>query len=202
MASDTVSTNSEEDDLRLSWSGRWSLAHRILALNLITVLLVALSTIYLDVFRNRLSKERSRQVRIEARTAAEALGHMPEQGWPAFMASISKTGENRLRLYGPDGKLRIDSWRLTGPTYELRDPTTQGWQKDVARALDRGFNAIVGAPQLDDYQEPQIDRLQAWPEAIQAKASGAPVSFVRNAPDLTPVITAAVPFRGGVILAT
>ena len=126
MASDTVSTNSEEDDLRLSWSGRWSLAHRILALNLITVLLVALSTIYLDVFRNRLSKERSRQVRIEARTAAEALSHMPPGGWPAFLGAISKTGENRLRLYGPDGKLLIDSWRLTGPTYELRDPTTQG----------------------------------------------------------------------------
>ena len=27
----------------------------------------------------------------------------------------------------------------------LRDPATQGWTKDVARALDRGFNAIVGA---------------------------------------------------------
>jgi two-component system sensor histidine kinase ChvG len=64
MASDTVSTSNEDPDLRLSWSGRWSLAHRILALNLITVLLVALSTLYLDVFRNRLSKERARLVRI------------------------------------------------------------------------------------------------------------------------------------------
>ena len=59
MASDTDSTNSEDADLRLSWSGRWTLAHRILALNLLTVLLVALSTLYLDVFRNRLSKERT-----------------------------------------------------------------------------------------------------------------------------------------------
>ena len=61
---------------------------------------------------------------------------------------------------------------------------------------------MVGAPQLDDYQEPPVDRLQAWPEAMQARISGAPVSFVRNAPDLTPVITAAVPFKGGVVLAT
>ena len=134
--------------------------------------------------------------------AAEALGHVPPAGWPAFLAAISKAGENRLRVYGPEGTLRIDSWRLTGPTYELRDPNTQGWQKDVARALDRGFNAVVGAPQLDDYQEPAVDRVQAWPEALQAKASGAPVSFVRNAPDLTPVITAAAPFRDGVVLAT
>ena len=63
MASDIDSTSSEDPDLRLKWSGRWTLAHRILALNLITVLLVALSTLYLDVFRNRLSKERVRQTR-------------------------------------------------------------------------------------------------------------------------------------------
>src|SRR5881394_62735 len=66
MASDIDSTSSEDADLRLKWSGRWTLAHRILALNLITVLLVVLSTIYLDVFRNRLGKERVRQSRVEA----------------------------------------------------------------------------------------------------------------------------------------
>src|SRR5437762_1221465 len=125
MALDTDSTSSEDPDLQLKWSGRWSLAHRILALNLLTVLLVALSTLYLDVFRNRLSKERARQVRIEARTTAEALGHVPPRGWPAMLASISRTGENRLRLYGPDGRLLIDTWALTGPTYELKDPNTQ-----------------------------------------------------------------------------
>jgi two-component system sensor histidine kinase ChvG len=202
MASDTDSTSNEDPDLRLKWSGRWTLAHRILALNLLTVLLVALSTLYLDVFRNRLSKERSRQVRIEARTTAEALAHVPAQGWPALLASISRAGENRLRLYEPDGKLLIDSWQLTGPTYELKDPNTQGWQKDAARVLDRGFNAIVGARQLDDYVEPRPDRLQAWPEAVKAKTSGNAVSNVRNAPDLTPVISAAVPVMGGVLLAT
>jgi two-component system sensor histidine kinase ChvG len=202
MASDTVSTSSEEADLRLKWSGRWTLAHRILAVNLITVLLVALSTLYLDVFRNRLSKERSRQVRIEARTTAEALAHVSPQGWPAMLASISRTGENRLRLYGPDGRLQIDSWKLTGPTYELKDPNTQSWQKDAARALDRGFNAIVGASPLDDYVEPQPDRLQAWPEAIKAKTSGKAVSYVRNAPDLTPVISAAAAIDGGVLFVT
>jgi two-component system sensor histidine kinase ChvG len=202
MASDTVSTNNEDPDLRLSWSGRWSLAHRILALNLITVLLVALSTLYLDVFRNRLSKERARQVRIEARTTASALAHVRSNEWPALLGSISKTGENRLRLYGPDGKLLIDSWKVTGPTYELKDPNTQKWTKDIARALDRGFNAIVGAEPLDDFVEPPVDRVQAWPEAIEAKATGKVVSKVRNAPDLTPVISAAVPVGPNMLIAT
>jgi len=109
MASDTASTNSEETDLALSWSRRWTLGHRILALNLLTVVLVILSTIYLDVFRNQLSKERTQQTRIEATTAATALAHVPQADWPALLAGISKTTRDRLRVYGPDGKLLVDS---------------------------------------------------------------------------------------------
>ena len=45
MASDTASTSSDEADLALSWSGRWTLGYRILALNLLTVALVALCTL-------------------------------------------------------------------------------------------------------------------------------------------------------------
>ncbi|HVM22271.1 MAG TPA: ATP-binding protein [Sphingomicrobium sp.] len=203
MASDIDLTNNEEADLRLSWSGRWTLTHRILAFNLLTVLLVALSTLYLDVFRNRLSKERSRQARIEAVTAAQALNHLPAAERPRLLASISRISNNRLRLYDPSGRLLIDSWEVTGPTYELRDPATQGWRKDVARALDRGFNAIVGAKTLPDYVEPSIDRLSAWPEALNARRLQRPQSEVRNAPDLTPVISAAAPIAdGGVLLTT
>ena len=201
MASDTAST-SDEADLALSWSGRWTLAHRILALNILTVVLVALSTLYLDVFRNRLSKERTRQTRIEATTTAAALEHVPQSDWRALLSAVAGSTDTRFRLYGPDGRLLIDSWQMTGPTYQLRDPSTQKWTKDVARALDRGFNAVVGAKPLDDFAEPRPDRLQAWPEALRAKASGNAVTRVRNAPDLTPVISAAVPVANGVLLAT
>ena len=96
----------------------------------------------------------------------------------------------------------VDSWRLTGPTYELRDPTTQRWTKDVGRALDRGFNALVGAPQLDDFAEPRVDNIHAWPEALRARSAAKAVSNVRNAPDLTPVLSAAVPVGSSVLLAT
>jgi two-component system sensor histidine kinase ChvG len=202
MASDTASTNNDEADLALSWSGRWSLAHRILAVNVLTILLVALSTLYLDVFRNRLSKERVRQTKIEATTTAEALAHVPQAQWPELLASVSRSTGSRFRLYAANGALIADSWRLSGPTYELRDPSTEGWTKDVARALDRGFNTIVGAPQLGDFVEPSVDRLAAWPEAQRARAIGKPVTNVRNAPDLTPVLSAAVPVNGDVLLAT
>src|SRR4051812_6469119 len=202
MALDIDSTKNEDADLRLKWSGRWSLAHRILALNLITVLLVALSTLYLDVFRNRLTKERSRQVRIEATATALAIRVAGPEDREAILATVSKSTGSRMRLFGPDGALLADSWRLTGPTYELKDPSTQKWTKDVARALDRGFNALVGARPLDEFVEPPVDRLQSWPEAIRAKATNKSVTAVRNAPDLTPVLSAAVPSDGEVLLAT
>jgi len=202
MASDTASTSSEDRDLTLVWSRRWTLAHRILALNLITVVLVVLCTIYLDVFRNRLSKERTQQTRIETATTAAALAHVPRDQWPELLASVSTTNSDRLRLYGPDGQLLVDSWKLTGPTFELMDPKTQSWTKDAARVLDRGFNWVTGAPQLSDYVEPEVDRLQAWPEAVRALQRGRSATKVRNAPDLTPVISAAVPVNGGVLLAT
>ena len=202
MASDIASTNNDEADLRLRWSGRWTLAHRILALNILTLLLVALSTLYLDVFRNRLGKERERQTRAEAITVAQAMAHVPMSDWPSLLASVSKASDNRLRLYGEDGRLLVDSWRLTGPTYRLRDPEAQGWDKDVARALDRGFNWLVGAKPLDDYSDPFPDRAPSWPEAVRAKRENKAVSAVRNAPDLTPVISAAVPVKAGVLLET
>jgi two-component system sensor histidine kinase ChvG len=202
MASAIDSTNSEAPDPQLKWSGRWTLAHRILALNLLTLLLVALSTLYLDVFRNRLGKERTQQTRLETATAVAAMTHVPTSEWPTLLATTSKATNDRFRLYGPDGSLLIDSWRQTGPTYPLRDPNAQKWTQDVARSLDRGFNFLVGARSLDDYVEPRVDQLQAWPEGARARRLGRATTRIRNAPDLTPVISSAVPFGGYVLLAT
>lgn len=201
MASGTdLTPEVEEADLALSWSGRWSLGHRILAVNILTILLVVLSTLYLDLFRNRLSRERSRQTQIETVTSALALRHMPQSEWPALLTELSKTTGNRFRVYAANGPLVFDSWSRTAPTYALRDPSTQGWAKKAARTLDRGFNTVVGAQPLDDFSEPAVDRLSAWPEAQLALREGNATTRVRNAPDLTPVISAAVPIPGGGIL--
>src|SRR5690242_5165365 len=202
MASDTDSTSNDETGLTLRWSRRWSLGYRILALNVLTLLLIAMSFLYLDVFQNRLSKERSRQARIEAIASAQAIQAAGPEDREPILVTISKSTGSRIRLFGPDGRLLIDSWTTTGPTYELIDPSTQKWTKDVARALDRGFNWLVGARPLDDFVEPSDDRLQAWPEAMRAKATGKPVSKMRNAPDLTPVLSAAAPVGQNVVLVT
>lgn len=202
MASDTVSTSNDLGEPQLSSLGRWRLTHRILALNLLTVLLILFSTLYLDVFRNRLTKERSRQTRVEAATTTAAMSHVPVAGWPSLLATASAVTGDRFRVYGPDGALLIDSWRQTGPSYQLRDPSEEGWNKALARGADRGFNFLLGTPTVGDYIEPPVDRLDAWPEALRARQLGRSTSAVRNAPDLTPVISAAVPFGNNVLLAT
>ena len=197
MVSVTALEKSDDADLALTWSGRWTLAHRILAVNVLTLVLVLLAIFYLDAYRNRLEKERVNQVESEAGMAATALASVPAGQRAQLLANLSRQTETRIRTYGPDGRLQLDSWRLTGPTYRLRDPQAQRWTKDVARALDRGFNALVGEESDEDFIEPAVDRAQAWSEVVESRQTGETETKIRQAPELTPVFSAAAPVAGG-----
>ncbi|MEO7239927.1 MAG: HAMP domain-containing sensor histidine kinase [Sphingomicrobium sp.] len=192
----------EEDGLALSWSGRWTLTHRILAVNVLTLVLLALSVTYLDAFRKQLSRERIRQTEREALLTVSALRSIPPAAREQAIADIASVRGSRVRLYDRQGQLSADSWRVSGPTYTLVDPDSQRWTKDAARALDRGFNALVGARSIDDFNEPARDRLAAWTEAVAARRSGKVTHEVRNAPDLTPVFSAAAPYGDQTLLVT
>ena len=132
--------------------------------------------------------------------AATALQAVPATSRQALLANLSNQNESRIRVYDPAGELELDSWRLTGPTYRLRDPATQKWTKDVARALDRGFNAIVGEEADEDFVEPAADRAQSWSEVMASRRSGVTETEIRQAPELTPVFSAAAPIGGGATL--
>ncbi len=112
----------EDDDLELNWSGRWNLAYRILAVNILTIVLLAAGILYLDAFRNRLSKERARQVRIEATVTAVALASVPEKAREATLAAITKSTDTRMRIYGEDGNLVADSWKVDRPHLRASRP--------------------------------------------------------------------------------
>ncbi len=197
MASDTDSARNDESDLALSWSGRWTLSYRILAVNVLTIVLIGLTIVYLDAYRNRLEKERLRQIAAEGGMAATAMVAVPPERREQLLADLSKQGASRLRLYDPAGALEFDSWRITGPTYRLRDPSTQRWNKDAARALDRGFNALVGEKSRDDFLEPAVDSAAAWIEVSASRGANQIVTEVRQAPELTPVFSAAAPLADG-----
>ena len=134
MASVTASTTSSRSRRAADWFEGWTLTYRILAVNLLTVLVLALGILYLDAFRNQLTDERIGQMQREAEAAAVAVASVPAAGRPRLVAAVSAATGSRIRLYGRDGRLALDSWTTTGPTYELRDPATQRWTKDAARA--------------------------------------------------------------------
>ena len=184
------------------WTARWTLTWRILAVNIFAVLILALGVIYLDAFRNKLSNERVQRTEREAEISAIIARSVPPEQRAQALAAIGESTRSRIRLYGPDGELVADSWAATGPTYRLRDPATESWMKDAARALDRGFNALVGAQYPPDFAEPARDTIAAWPEAQQAQRESQVTSMLRTAPDLTPVLSAAAPVDGGALLVT
>ena len=196
MASATASAKNRVRRFR-PWQGQWTIGHRILALNLLTLVVFAVSVFYLDAFRNQLQDERIRQLEREARLVGAALSAVPARSQEQLLVQAAAGGRTRIRLYEADGGKLADSWQASGPTYQLRDPATERWRKSVARALDRGFNALVGAGPAEDFTEPAPDLVGAWPELGEAQASGKASHKVRNAPDLTPVFSVGTPVVGG-----
>ena len=197
MASDTVSTTDRDVEPRLPFRWRHTLATRLLATNLLTLALVGFGISLLDQFRDQLLEERKARIVAQARFAAATLAGEPQRRQMTTLTRMGVVTGNRMRLYDPSGRLVLDSWSRTGPTFELRDPNSQPWTKSAARLLDRGFNALTRDGYQPPYLAPTTDVASAWPEAVSAKRSGQPQAMVREAPDLTPILTAAAPLPDG-----
>jgi len=192
---------------------RTSLTTRILAVNIFALAMLAGGFFYLDSYRSQLIDARLEETSTQVRLIAEAYAVTPVPGRPALLAKFGMLTDTRLRLYhypAPPAAAapNFDSWSISGPTYQLRDPAQEDWQKRVARFLDRSVDIIVGADKPERYAEPARDTLDAWSEAREAVRTRDIVSSVKRAPDRTPMITAAIvipgslPNRGDVMLST
>ena len=186
------------------WSKRWSLTTRILAVNIFALAMLAGGFFYLDSYRAQLVDARLEQAGTQAHLIAEALDAVPADSRPALLEKLERTSDLRLRVYDRAGARVLDSWSQGPPTYQLRDPEEEGWQRQAARSLDKAIDVIVGADKPERFVEPRHDTLAAWPEALAARASGRPETVMRRAPDRTPVISAAAAMHdsGMVLLAT
>ena len=189
---------------RLKLPSDASLTARILAVNLIPLMLLAGSLFFLDSYRRQLLAERYNLARIEAQITAEALAGATRERQEALLIQIGKEQRMRLRLYDADGELRADSFALDKPSFELADPVTAPFPQDFARGLDRVVDFLVGASQPPDYVEPAEQDANAWPELVRAREQGLTQIELRRAPDRTPVITAAAPvgLNGATLLTT
>jgi two-component system sensor histidine kinase ChvG len=202
----------DDEELRLRWSGRIPLTARILAVNILALLMLAGGFFYLDSYRARLLDQRVQEIAEQTRLVAQAAAVAPIESRPGLLRRLGSLTGLRLRVY-PQGQPRAapyDSWQGSRPTYRLRDPEGQPWQRQAARTLDRTVNFVAGAEELAPFQEPGRDVLSSWPEAAAVANGSGLQALVRQARDLTPVISAAVPIapvsseqgRGGILLAT
>lgn len=195
MASDTVSTRSEAATPASRWGNRFSLAPRILAVNIFAIIVLMGAVFYLDSFRERLIDERGAEMRGNAQIVASLLAELEPARRRAVASAFRASNGARLRLYDAQGRLVVDSWNNGGPRFRLRDPAVEPFRRDVARFLDRIIERAGGASRLPPYVEPARDTLQAWPEGLAARRDGAGTAL-RRAPDRTVIIAAAATVPG------
>lgn len=186
-----VGTRSASAPERLFWSRRVSLTTRILAVNIIALVLLAGSLFYLDSYRNRLITERFGLARAEVQITADALGPLSRTKRKALLMRVGAEQKLRLRLYDRKDRLVADSFELVGPAFTFADPKKEPWYMHAARVIDRGVDFLVRAPPIPAYRESEKTDASAWPEVAEARATKATVMRQRLAPDRTPVITAA-----------
>ncbi|MEI9850005.1 MAG: stimulus-sensing domain-containing protein [Sphingomonas sp.] len=204
MAPDIVSQTNEERELALKWSNRLSLTPRILAVNIFALALLAGGFSYLDSYRSRIVESRvaqsSREARLIAQSLAAAAKDPPRRA--TLVQSLARDMGVRIRLFDEAGKLLDDS-KDGVHNFVLRDPDKDPWNQDVARFLDAVIDRVAGADRAEQYRERADDKGLDWPDVRTAATTHGAPGTVWNAPDRTPIITAAAPITGlGVVMTT
>lgn len=151
MAPDIGSQVTKADPRLLRWTGRLSLARRILLVNLLPVALLAGSLFYLDSIRNRLLSERVSQSVSETQLIATMLGALPQDQRAQALLRIGDVSGYRLRLFDGD-MLVADSWQGRQPNIRLVDPEEDRWDRRLASGLDDVIDAIVSAPEVPRFK--------------------------------------------------
>ncbi|KTT71535.1 sensor histidine kinase [Sphingomonas endophytica] len=198
MAPATAFRRSDAAEQARAWSGRVSLTPRILAVNVLALLLLAGGFFYLESFRSRILDQKSNEARREAQLMAAALAPAPPASRDAVLARLATQTGTRLRLYDRAGTLLADSRALGVRNFQLDDPDKDPLAKRSARWLDAAIDRIVRAPLAPGYRERADGR--RWPD-VQAVLNGrASAATLWRAPDRTPVISAAAPLPGDLAL--
>jgi two-component system, OmpR family, sensor histidine kinase ChvG len=178
---------------QLTATGRFALTGRILAVNILPLLIMGGGLFYLDGYRTQLINERFKLARIEAQITAEALAGATRERQEALLVQIGKEQRMRLRMFDTQGKLTADSFALAEPAFRFDDISDDDWNQQFARWLDRTVDTIVSAEPVTDYVEPEGQQADAWPELARARELGLSQVRLYDWSDGTPVITAAAP---------
>ena len=184
MALDTGSTKPDPPGLALRWSGRIPLVWRLLAVNTLPLILLAGSFFYIDGFRARLIEERRIQSVSEARLIGQAVQATPNAQRRVLVDRLDENEDVRIRLIDRNGLVTADSWSDGRKSFTLRDPSQEGWQRQIARGLDELIDLVVDA----NIPPPFINHEDRLPVI-------SPESMITLAPDRSHMIEARAKIR-------
>lgn len=189
MAPATDSQTFKALHARLRWRGRFSLAWRILLVNLLPIALLAASLVYLQAVRNRVLNERMDQAVTETKMVASTLSILDDQKRMAALNTLGTMTGIRFRLFVNE-RLVMDSWSGRPADTERWRDDSKRWKRTVAAWLDDVIDSIVGASNIPNYNR-----------SAQIPASAAQLSIRA---DRTHVITAKASLLGrpNIILVT
>lgn len=180
--------------VRPRYSGWSSLATRILVVNLLALMVLAGGILYLENFRARMLETRAQELMAQAEIMAGLLEDLPAEERRTAIAAFESARGTRARLYDPSGALVADNWASADTSrFQLEDPTTEGFRRDSAMAIDRAIDALTGEPELPPYPRSDPPDRSGWLEAEAAAARRRPVSAARMTNERLIVLQVAVP---------
>ena len=151
MALVTDSQPADPQPRLLRWTGKLSLARRILLVNLLPIALLATGLFYLDAIRNRLLAERVAQAVSETHLIAAMLRATPVEKRAEEIDRLGNLTGMRLRILKKKAVI-LDSWHNQTPSFTLSDPNAEPWNKALAARLDDAIDAIVSAPPIPRFK--------------------------------------------------
>lgn len=189
------------------------LTRRILALNIMALLVPVLGLLYLPTYRDSLLQSELELLKTEGKLFSGALAAsgvvtgplgdeklLPETSRQTIrrLVDVSKT---RARLFTPDGTLIADSFLLSGPggivtitplpPLEPEQSLVWGW---ISGAYDWVFNRLPSSRVLAPYQESAVQNAADYHEVVKALA-GEATTDVRDAGKGKMILSAAVPVQ-------
>ena len=193
--------------------GRWRspLTRRILAMNVLVVVVPIFGLLHLDRYRASLVSAAQDALAIQGQAFSQSLGSTAaisneagrEQLMPDITRSLmrllfSDTGV-RARIFAPDGRMIADSFMLHGPGGDVRvvelPPLAVGSAVGRLDGLyNRIFDWLLGMSDLPPYADVADPTAKTFEEVREA-LRGSAARRIRVAGDGTPVLSVAVPVQ-------
>ena len=193
--------------------GRWRspLTRRILAMNVLVVVVPIFGLLHLDRYRASLVSAAQDALAVQGQAFSQSLGSTAaisnadgrEQLMPDITRSLmrllfSDTGA-RARIFAPDGRMIADSFMLHGPGGDVRvvelPPLAAGSAVGRLDGLyNRIFDWLLGMSDLPPYADVADPTAKTFEEVREA-LRGSAARRIRVAGDGTPVLSVAVPVQ-------